>query len=192
MSLLLCSCATEKAGRSRLPATVAMNKDAGGGAVLIAEVRLADGEKLPVVVDTGAPLTAFDKSVEPKLGERLYTATLLNFGVTQEAGVYAAPKLFLGNVALQMDGTNTVTFDRQKLADRDWPLIRGFLGMDVLKRKNNPSPYLDTGTWDVVKKGDSSSYHYAFTRAAKNGPWKLERAWRTDQSGRTVEEYRVP
>ncbi len=132
MSLLLCSCATEKAGRSGLPATVSMNKDAGRGGVLIVEVRLADGEKLPLVVDTGAPLTAFDKSVEPKLGERLYTATLLNFGVTQEAGVYAAPKLYLGNVALQMDGTNTVTFDRQKLADRDWPLIRGFLGMDVL------------------------------------------------------------
>lgn len=381
--LLLCSCATENPIHSRLPAMVAMNNDAGRGGLLIVEVRLVSGEKLPLVVDTGAPLTAFDKSLEPKLGKRLDSVTLLNFGVKQDAGVYAAPKLYLGNVPLQMAGTNIVTFDHQKLADRDWPSCRGFLGMDVLQnyciqldfaagkmrflddehadKKNWGHPFpltdigdgcfsinenltgvkgpgsmidtgcdysgwlepalsrqwtnqdssageknyspdgtlggeiyheldlrlldaksltkddrplklngiglralaenlvtldfpkrtmylkhtsdwplatkemetaikspekssikslkqlwkrdqlpgaskddrgktaafhfnhvLDTATWDVLRNGDSSIYHYTFTRTSKDGPWRLQKAWRTDQIGHTIEEYPLP
>lgn len=387
LGLLLCSCTTENQVHSRLPATVSMNKDAGRGGLLIVMVRLADGEKLPLVVDTGAPLTAFDKSLEPKLGKRLDTVPLLNFGAKQDVNVYAAPELYLGNVPLQRVGTNTVTFDRQKLADPGWTSFKGFLGMDVLQnyclqldfaagkmrfldgehadKKNwgkpfpltdigdgcfsinenlagvkglgsvidtgcdasgwlrpallrqwtnqgsaadekihspdgtlggeiyheldlrplnakslasddthikfngiglralaenvvtldfpnrtmylkhtsdwplvtrdieaaikspakssvkllkqllkkgqlpgaskedrgtttafqfnhDASPYLDTATWDVLKNGDSSIYHYTFTRAAKNAPWKLQKAWRTNQNGHTIEEYPLP
>ncbi|HUZ07045.1 MAG TPA: hypothetical protein VMV89_06100, partial [Candidatus Paceibacterota bacterium] len=54
-----------------------------------------------------------------------------------------------------------------------------------------PSPYLDTATWDTLISGHSSIYHYTFTRTAKNGPWKLQKAWRTDKTGHTVEEYPV-
>jgi len=388
MSLLLCSCATENPAQSRLPATVSMNQDAGRGGLLMVAVRLADGEKLTLAVDTGAARTMFEKSLEPKLGGRLETTTLLNFGVIQDVDVYAAPKLYLGKVPLQTASTNTGTFDRHKLADQDWPdSLRGFLGMDVLrnyclqldfaagklrflddahadkknwgrpfpltdigdgcfsinenlagakgagslidtgcddsgwlqpalfrqwtnqdspadekiyspdgmlggetyheldlrpleakalasddghikfnglglralaenvvtldfpnrtmylkhtsdwplgsremeaamksalkssirpleqlkKRGQLPgvskadhgkptafhfnhfdSPYLDTATWDALKNGDASVYHYTFTRAAKHGPWKLQKAWRTDQKGRTMEEYPVP
>jgi hypothetical protein len=55
-----------------------------------------------------------------------------------------------------------------------------------------PSPYLDTATWDALISGNSSIYHYTFTRTAKNGPWKLQKAWATDQTGHTVEEYPLP
>jgi hypothetical protein len=54
------------------------------------------------------------------------------------------------------------------------------------------SPNLDSVTLDVRKKGDSSIYHYAITRAFKDSPWKLQKAWRTDQNGHTIEEYPVP
>lgn len=388
ISLLpLCSCATQNSIHSQLPATVAMNKDAGREGLLIVVVRVANGEKLPLVVDTGSPVTAFDKSLEPKLGKRLDTGTLLNFGVKQDVGVYAPPKLYLGNVPLQTVGTNVVTFDRQKLADQGWPSVRGFLGMDVLRNyciqldfaagkmrflddertdkknwgepfpltdigdgcfsinenlagvkgpgsvidtgcdnsgwlqpalfrqwtnhessadekiyapdgtlggeiyhdldlrlmdakllasddshikfngiglrllaedlvtldfpkrtlylkrtsdwplatrdmekafksagnssmksfgqllKSNRlpgmskddhgkttafhfnrvhSPYLETATWDILKNGDPSIYHYTFNRAAKAGPWKLQKAWRTDQIGHTIEKYPLP
>jgi hypothetical protein len=47
-------------------------------------------------------------------------------------------------------------------------------------------------TLNLLKKGDSSIYHYEFTRASKAGPWKLLKARRTEQSGRTIEEYHVP
>lgn len=50
----------------------------------------------------------------------------------------------------------------------------------------------DTVTLDARKKGDSSVYHYKFTRASEDDPWKLQRAWRTDQDDRTIEEYPVP
>ena len=386
MGLLSCCCVAASEVHARLPATVTMNKDAGRGGLLIVEVRLADGEKLPLVVDTGAAWTILDKSLEPKLGKPLDTTTLLNFGVKQDSSIYVAPKLYLGNVLLQMTGTNIATFDRKKMADDDWPGFMGFLGMDVLehyciqldfatgqmrflddtradkshwgkpfplkdigdgcvtidenltgvkgmgslldtgcdssgwlqpalyrqwtnqqssadekvyspdgalggeiyheldfrlldakslegddqhikingvglrvlaqnlvtldfpnrmmylkhvndwplvsrdveaamkaaekssmklfqqlfKKRQLPgisknaegrttgfhfdqdrSPYLDTGTWDVVKSGDSSVYHYAFTRTSKNGLWKLQKAWRTDQNGKTVEAWKV-
>jgi hypothetical protein len=44
----------------------------------------------------------------------------------------------------------------------------------------------------LLKKGDSSIYHYEFTRASKTSPWKLQKAWRADQNDHTVEEYPVP
>jgi hypothetical protein len=54
-------------------------------------------------------------------------------------------------------------------------------------------PHPESAAFDhVVKKGDSSIYHYEFTRASKTSPWKLQKAWGADQNDRTVEEYPVP
>ena len=137
MGLLLCSCATENVIQPvhpQLPPTVSMNEDAGRGGLLLVEVRLADGEKLPFVIDTGAAMTMFDKSLESKLGERLGTTTLTDFGVKQEGNTYVMPKLYLGHALLQTPLTNTVTFDRQKLADGGHgPALMGIIGMDVLQ-----------------------------------------------------------
>jgi hypothetical protein len=63
--LLLCSCATESSIRPQLPADVTMNKEAGRGGHLIVTLRLENGEEIPFQVDTGAPITVFDKSLEP-------------------------------------------------------------------------------------------------------------------------------
>lgn len=132
--LFLCSCATNDARHPRLPATVTMNSGAGRGDELIITLRLADGEKLPFIVDSGSPATLFYKPLEPKLGKRLDSGTFWNFGVNQDLGVYAAPKLYLGNVLLTMAGTNVGTIDPQKLSSdqpSDAPSM-GILGMDVL------------------------------------------------------------
>lgn len=133
--LCLCSCATHNANDPQLPADVTMNREAGRGGLLLVTCRLADGEKLPLVMDTGSPITCLDKSLEPELGKCIGAGTLFNFGATQEVGAYAAPGLYLGKVPLRMAGTNVVvTFDRQKLADRGgWPPFKGFLGMNVLQ-----------------------------------------------------------
>jgi hypothetical protein len=53
-----------------------------------------------------------------------------------------------------------------------------------------PNP--DTVTFDAVKKGDSSIYHYRFTRASQDAPWQFQKAWRTDQNDHTIEEYPAP
>jgi Aspartyl protease len=128
----LCCGAAQNADGPQLPADVTMNPEAGRGGLLLVTCRLADGDALPMVVDTGCPMTAFDKSLAPKLGSRLDTGTVWNFGVQQEVGVYAAPKLYLGDVPLQMTGTNVVTFDRGRMADPVRLPALGILGMDVL------------------------------------------------------------
>jgi len=133
MCLLLCSCTTEPPVHSKLPATVALNPDAGRGGLLIVEVRLPNGKKVPLALDTGSPITAFEASLAPQLGKCLDTGTLVNFGVAQQAGLYAVSALYLGKVPLQMTGSNVVTFDRHKLADTGWSPFMGFLGMDVLQ-----------------------------------------------------------
>lgn len=109
-----------------------MNQGAGRGDELIITLRLADGEKLPFLVDSGSPATFFDKSLEPKLGKRLDSGTAWNFGVSQNLGVYAAPKLYLGNVLLAMAGTNVGTIDLRKTSSHGSTSFMGILGMDVL------------------------------------------------------------
>ncbi len=52
--------------------------------------------------------------------------------------------------------------------------------------------YPESATLDVQKNGDSSTYHYAVGRVSHDGPWKLKRAWRTDQDDHMIEEYPVP
>lgn len=52
--------------------------------------------------------------------------------------------------------------------------------------------FINSITVKSNKNGESSIYHYAFTRASKSSPWKLQKAWRTDQNGEMLEEYPVP
>ncbi|MGA3266649.1 MAG: hypothetical protein ABSE16_07495 [Verrucomicrobiota bacterium] len=131
--LFLCSCATENSIHSQLPATVAMNKDAGRGGLLFVTLRLESGEKLPFVLDTGCPATSFDKSLEPKLGKCLDTGQAWNFGVEREINIYAAPKLYLGHTPLMMTGTNVLTYDCSELSTNAGRPVMGILGMDVLE-----------------------------------------------------------
>jgi len=131
--LLLCSCATVDPDRSRLPADVAFNKNAGRGTWLFVTLRLESGEELPFLLDTGAPWTFFDKSREPKLGKRLDSGTAWNFGTKQESGVYAAPKLYLGDTPLMMTGTNVGTLDCKKIYTKAGRPVLGILGMDCLE-----------------------------------------------------------
>jgi len=130
--LLLCSCATENRHRSGLPADVTMNEAAGRGGMLFVTIRLADGEKLPFVVDTGASATVFDQSLAPKLGKSTVPGTFHIFGVKHEVGIYKAPRLCLGSTPLLMTGDSVVTLDCQHISsDGERPQM-GILGMDVL------------------------------------------------------------
>jgi hypothetical protein len=126
---LLCSCATEKSIHTQLPSDVVMNSNAGCGGQLFVTLRLESGERVLFGVDTGAFCTVFDKSLESKLGNRVHDWNLVSWGVKEDSGVYAAPRLYLGNTQLMMTGTNILIFDCKKRS----PELQGILGMDVLE-----------------------------------------------------------
>jgi hypothetical protein len=47
-------------------------------------------------------------------------------------------------------------------------------------------------TVDSMKDGDASVYHYVVRRLSDGHSWRLHKAWRTDQSGKTIEQFPVP
>jgi hypothetical protein len=100
---------------------------------LIVILRLESGEELPFFVDTGSPVTVFDKSLEPELGQRLEDTTIWNFGTKEVGGVYKAPKLYLGDTLLMMTGNSIATSDCKPMSINLGRPIMGILGMDVLE-----------------------------------------------------------
>jgi hypothetical protein len=129
--LFLCSCATT---HPRLPVDVSMNKDAGCGNGLMVTLRLKSDEELLFAVDTGSPCTFLDKSLEPKLGHRFGTVpAYMMWGSQQTAGVYLAPRLYLGDTPLKMSGNGILTCDLRSVALPGKPPIMGILGMDILE-----------------------------------------------------------
>jgi hypothetical protein len=139
---LLCSCAPTLHPTSNattlspaLPRTQRINPDAGGHGLIVLTLRLADGQKLPFVLDTGCPVTAIDRSLAPRLGKCLATGTvnLLDTGGKPESSsAYAAPPLYLSHTRLPT-GDGVCTYDFQSLSSRLDTPIMGILGMDCLR-----------------------------------------------------------
>jgi len=110
-----------------------MNHEAGRGGWLIVTFQTESGESLPLIIDTGCPVTCLDQSLEPKLGKRLADATFLNWGVSHSGGAYRSPKLYLGNTPLRDDHFFMVTLDCKWLSAIAHRPVMGILGMDVIK-----------------------------------------------------------
>ncbi len=131
-ALLLCLAAPVNAQVTNRPAETDLNPDAGRGGLVIVNVRLASGEELPMMVDSGTTSTMFDKAMEPKLGTPVGTTTMKSWGVLTTVNVYTMPKFYLGGVLLQA-GSQTFTCPVQDSSgQREHPAM-GIIGMDVLK-----------------------------------------------------------
>ncbi|MGH7979209.1 MAG: aspartyl protease family protein, partial [Limisphaerales bacterium] len=140
----LCSCAAPPRSQTplivplshvravQLPAAAPMNKDAGRGNWIFLTVRLADGQALPFVLDTGAFSTLLDKSLEPKLGRRIDSGTLRVFGAAHRMNQYQAPALYLGRTRLMMTGPYIFTDNLKRLSDYAGRPVLGMIGMDIL------------------------------------------------------------
>ena len=131
--LLLCSCASESSVHPPLPADVSMDSTVVRGCKLMVMVRLESGEELPFFIDTGAPTTVFDKSLEPKLGQRFANGVFTNFGTKLTGGFYKTPKLYLGGTLLMTTGIGVFTLDAKPAPIKFGLPIMGILGMDVLE-----------------------------------------------------------
>jgi len=51
--------------------------------------------------------------------------------------------------------------------------------------------YPNYDAFDGRKDGDATVYHYQVARAADTGAWKLLKAWRSNEAGKTIEEFSV-
>jgi hypothetical protein len=61
-----------------------------------------------------------------------------------------------------------------------------------LQKEIKVESYPALRTIALGRENDPSTYHYAVTRKSKVSPWKLQRAWQTDSSGRIIREFPVP
>ena len=156
--VLLCSCVGTRdwyaapsnppAFPAEIPFTV-LDPPPGRGGNLFVTLRLEHGEELLFMVDTGSPVTILDRSLQSRLGNRLGTAKVFlpYYGRRRPAGVYRAPKLYVGNSQL-VTSKWVVTDDVMSMAPGS-PL-RGVLGMDCLRHycvqldfPNNKLRFLD-------------------------------------------------
>src|SRR6266446_398213 len=60
---------------------------------------------------------------------------------------------------------------------------------DVPVSNPRQETYPISRTFDVVKNGGQSTYHYTVVRLSKGSEWQLQRAWRSDAKGDIVEEW---
>ena len=122
-----------------LPPQIPVNEGAGCGGCIVVNLRLGLGETVNMLVDTGAPITVLDSSFAPKLGKRLHDGKIsFECWRKQQAGWYAAPKFFLGDVQLKTADFIPCT----DVAHAGWILkhfchqkihVDGILGMDCLQ-----------------------------------------------------------
>jgi hypothetical protein len=159
--LFLCSCAslpeTPKGSARILPAETPLNSEAGHFGLIVLPITLASGEPISFVVDTGAPGTLLDASLEPKLGKSLipYWARS-SYGVLR-GHIHRAPTLSLNGTQLQTGGW-IATADLSRLSEdhnritHSQRRIMGVLGMDCLRHyciqldfTNHRMRFLDSG-----------------------------------------------
>jgi predicted aspartyl protease len=129
--VLFCSGAAQDSVHPKLPAETTINKAAGRGDLLFVTVRLETGQELRFIVDTGAPGTLLDKSLETNLAKRVATRKIFWSGGKVAVDAFPAPKLYLGNTQL-LSGKEVMTFDFNRL-HYPGPPIMGVLGVDCLR-----------------------------------------------------------
>lgn len=105
------------------PAEITLEKWVGRGMMLQTKIRLQNGTEFPCALDTGSPTSTLPTAAEPMLGQRLGSGGLLMLGgpERQPTGLYAAPKIYLGNTLLETGGVVET-----------WNNNEAILGMDCL------------------------------------------------------------
>ncbi|HXS68656.1 MAG TPA: hypothetical protein VN761_07410 [Candidatus Polarisedimenticolia bacterium] len=128
----LLSCEAQEPIRLHFPAEAPLNKRMCHGDLVFLKLHFKPGEELWFIVDTGAPKTLLDKSLEPRLGKILGTKKIkASFYPDVVGHVYAAPQLYWNDVPLVTANRVTAT----DLSYMGYPFhpVSGVLGMDCLR-----------------------------------------------------------
>ena len=132
LKLSRCSAGAETIVRPATPIENPILRTFNGLPGIFVRLRMENGKEYLFQIDTGRPNTTLDKSLEPLLGNRLDSSVffepLIVKGGISRAGVYKAPKLYLGNTLL-LTNPKIYTFNWQQFE----PGIMGVLGMDCLR-----------------------------------------------------------
>jgi hypothetical protein len=134
VALVTASCSSIPGGSlsgAGTPGQATINPGAGRGESLSVTIRGPRGEPWKFIVDTGAPDTMLDRSLEPLLGPVIRTERV-HYGYfgTRSVKVFAAPRLTLGGAPLRT-GREVLTDNFATLFPRRH--IKGILGMDCLR-----------------------------------------------------------
>jgi hypothetical protein len=122
---------SEAGGDGQLPLEATLNDDAGRGNFIFIDVRLAGGEKLPCIIDTGTPVTILDDSIESQLGQRLGTREFWNSGRQSQIGKFHAIKLLLNGTELKTPD-HLYCGNLKELSAAARQPVMGIIGMDTL------------------------------------------------------------
>jgi hypothetical protein len=140
LCLALCgSCATRDSVPPPRPPDVSINEGAGRKDLLFVTLRMDQTNDLSFLLDTGAPFTLVDKSLEPLLGKpRRFRVWINSMYGRKRENLYRAPQLYLGTAPLR-GGPRVATMDFRRLskdlngyAHTDHRIM-GLLGMDCLE-----------------------------------------------------------
>jgi len=70
--------------------------------------------------------------------------------------------------------------------------IKGAKGGVLFKQELNIEKISDDATVTVWQEKEKSQYHYTVSRTGPGSPWRLDKAWRTGEGGKVVEEFSLP
>ena len=121
-----------------LPTAVALSRGPGQSGLLLVTLSNENAKALLFALETGGSFTVFDKSLESALGQPTGKTSVRSvYGSSREA-LYKPPKLFLGNVPIQL-GKEVMTMDLSRVsADLSRisgveQRLSGLLGMNCLQ-----------------------------------------------------------
>ena len=115
-----------------LPGEIPIERDGGKAGLILIKLELENGGEVKLALDTGSPITVFDKSLVPQLGKRLGSETLHFMAYGWKGGsAYKAPKLTLNGVPL-MTGKMVAVQDTTQVGPKGLER-RGLLGLDCLQ-----------------------------------------------------------
>ena len=130
MALLVSSCASRPVAPQ--PGETAMVDWTSPSANLCVKLAFEDGEEVLCEIDTGGPMMALDRSLEPRLGQKTGTGTMTwAFREPHEVRVFPAPKLFLNGTRI-WSSPEAFTEELTTLHGDDYE-ARCVVGMDTLR-----------------------------------------------------------
>lgn len=174
------------------------------------------GQNDDLLIDTGCVSDGFvnkknlgeEKQFDPMLLQQCDWSGQTYSNLFVQAGANVIGLRFLARHLVTLDFPNQTMYLKQTsespLVEQNAETAMTFLkslknngelpGWSKIEAGETAYPEVDSNsvTLCIGKVKDSSIFHYTVVRLSENDSWKLQRAWRTDQNNKMIEEFPVP